>query len=164
MPTAATSILIEASSDAIFALLHDYERRTEWDPMLRAAYLLDGAAEAGRGVSSRCCARWWLGGWEMDTVYVSFRPPQVAAVKMTCGPAFLASFAASIRHEAIHSAQTRVTYTYHFEPRPAWLGPILIPIFNRVFYRETQARLRALKAFLERPQPGSAPRTLGASR
>jgi hypothetical protein len=37
------SEVIPAPSSAVFDLLHDYKRRLEWDTLLQAAYLEDGA-------------------------------------------------------------------------------------------------------------------------
>ena len=34
------SILIEASPESVFDLIHDYKRRLEWDPFLKEATLL----------------------------------------------------------------------------------------------------------------------------
>jgi hypothetical protein len=149
MPTGTVSIEIAASAAAVFDLIHDYSRRLEWDPFLREAVLLNGATEAGAGVSSRCTARAAVGGIAMETVHVSFHRPGVAAVRMTNGPWFLKTFAAAIRHDANENASCRVTYRYNFSCRPRWLLYLIQPIVNRVFHRETIRRLRALKQFME---------------
>lgn len=149
MPTGTASIMIHASPEAIFDLIHDYDRRLEWDPFLRDARLIDGASAAGLGVESRCTARRLAGGMAMDTVYVSFNRPTVAAVKMTRGPWILRSFAASLRQEPYDAGRTRVTYCYHFQSRLRFLSWLIDPIVGKVFLRETTRRLSALKAFLE---------------
>jgi hypothetical protein len=149
MPTGAADIEINASSEAIFDLIHDYDRRLEWDPFLREARLLEGAGIAGVGATSRCVARWPAGGMAMETVYVSFNRPTVAAVKMTRGPWFLRSFAASLRQEPCTSHRTRVTYRYRFESRFRFFSWLIDPLVGKVFHRETTRRLSALKAFLE---------------
>ncbi|MFT7640788.1 MAG: hypothetical protein ACI9G1_002532, partial [Pirellulaceae bacterium] len=92
---------MNASCDTVFDLLHDYSRRLEWDPFLREPHLLDDAVladavlddavRADSGVKSRYVARWSAGGCGMDTVYVSFKRPFVAAVNMMSGPYFLKS-------------------------------------------------------------------------
>jgi hypothetical protein len=35
------TILIDASPESVFDLIHDYKRRLEWDPFLKEATLLD---------------------------------------------------------------------------------------------------------------------------
>ena len=149
MPTGSVEIDIHAPAEVIFDLIHNYSRRLEWDPFLRQATLLHGAQSAGLGVSSRCVARRAVGGQGMDTVYVAFSSPGVAAVKMTRGPFFLRSFAASIRQCPIDDNTTRVTYRYNFKSQPRWLSLVIEPIVAWVFFRETSRRLIALKRFWE---------------
>ena len=86
----------------------------------------------------------------MDTVYVSFERPRVAAVRMTRGPFLLESFAASIRQDEARRGVTRVTYRFNFTTRPAWLRPILEPIAASLFLREVRSRLASLKQHVER--------------
>ena len=156
MRTRSHSILIAAAPGEVFDLLHDYGRRLEWDPFLRRAELLDGATSAGVGVEARCTARWRSGGLGMDVVYVSFKPPTVAAITMTRGPWPIRSFAASLRQVPAGDGLTRVTYKFHFTVRPAWAAPLLRPAFARFFAGETRRRLEHLKTFLEaRPQPAA---------
>jgi Polyketide cyclase / dehydrase and lipid transport len=144
------SIDIAAEPEAVFDLIHDYTRRLEWDPFLRQARLLDGADAAAVGVKSLCTARWNSGGLAMETVYVSFERPSVAAVKMTRGPGVLDEFAASLRQEAVGPHQTRVTYRFKLAAHPRWLRFVLDPILFAIFAREVRIRLSALKRFLER--------------
>ena len=39
MPTVEIKEIIPASAELVFALVHDYRRRLEWDTLLREAYL-----------------------------------------------------------------------------------------------------------------------------
>jgi hypothetical protein len=144
------AIEVRASPEAVFDLIHDYARRLEWDPFLKEACLLDGAAAAGLGVTTRCTARNGFGGLAMDSIYVSFDRPRVAAVKMTRGPAVLDTFAASLRQDDIGHGLTRVTYRFNFSTRPRWLRSIADPIASVLFRREVRHRLEALKSYLER--------------
>ena len=149
MPAGSVSIDIHAAPEVVFDLIHDYSRRLEWDPFLREAYLLNDAETADLGVSSRCIARRAVGGSAMDTIYVSYARPAVVAVKMTRGPKFFRSFAATIRQDRIDDNTTRVTYRYNFISRPRWLAFLIEPVVQWVFHRETSRRLAALKRFLE---------------
>jgi len=47
---------IPARSDEVFALIHDYNRRLEWDTLLRTAYLDDGHTQAAKGATAVCAA------------------------------------------------------------------------------------------------------------
>jgi hypothetical protein len=146
----ACTVDVRAAPEAVFDLIHDYGRRLEWDVFLRRACLLDGAVVAGLGVKTLCVARWGTGGMGMETVYVSFDRPLVAAVKMTRGPALVGEFAASIRQIPLPDGGTRVSYKFQIASRPRWLRPLLDPILARVFRRETRRRLEALQRYLER--------------
>ncbi len=139
------STTIPAPSAAVFDLLHDYERRLEWDTLLQAAYLTDGHTRAGKGVASVCIGRPSLGSIALKTVYVSFDRPHVAAVKMVNAPPFFDKWAASIRHEDVAPNQSRITYVFHFSAKPRWLRWLLEPIMLRVFKWETRKRLSALR-------------------
>src|SRR5262245_23547745 len=150
MRTLEAAIDIRASREAIFDLVHDYPRRLDWDPFLKEACLLDGARAAGLGVKSRCTARNGFAGLSMESVYISFDRPRVAAVRMTRGPGVLETFAASINQDDIGSGMTRVPYRFNFLTRPRWLRPMMAPIAAALFLREVQGRLKALKSYVER--------------
>ena len=147
MPVGVVTEEIAAPSVEVFALLHDYHRRLEWDTLLRAAYLEPPATEAELGAASVCVGRWHLGGIAVRTRYVAFRPPQLAAVEMLGQTPFFASFAASIRHQDLDTRRSLVTYRFNFTARPRLLRFVLHPLMSRIFYAETQRRLRALRAF-----------------
>jgi hypothetical protein len=150
MRSLEAAIEIRARPEAVFDLIHDYPRRLEWDPFLKDARLLEGAQTAGLGVKARCTARGGFAGLAMETVYVSFDRPRVAAVKMTKGPAVLETFAASLSQQDIGPGVTRVSYRFNFSTRPRWLRAIADPIAAVFFRREVRQRLEALKRYLER--------------
>jgi hypothetical protein len=141
------SEVIPASSGEVFELVHDYARRLEWDTLLRAAYLDDGFTKSGLGVTSVCVGRRRLGGLALKTVYVSFRPPKVAAVKLVNTPPFFGRWAASIRHVDLGPGESRITYKFQFTSKPRFLRWLFEPIMLIVFRWETRKRLRALRNF-----------------
>jgi len=136
--------------EAAFIVLHDYDRRLDWDTLLSEAYLCNGAAAAGTGVVSVCCGRWTVGGFPMRTQYVSFDRPSVAAVRLMEPIAFFEKWAASIRHQNVEPGSSTITYVYSFAVRPKWLAWLLEPIVDRVFRWETRRRLDALGRYLQR--------------
>lgn len=149
MAHAEISEVIPAPSGAVFDLLHDYSRRLEWDTLLQAAYLEDGAKVAAKGVTAVCVGRKSLGSIALKTVYVAFERPIVAAVRMVNAPLFFESWAASIRHEDVSDRESRLTYKFQFMARPKLLRFVLEPLMHRVFVWETRKRLRALRAFFD---------------
>ena len=136
-----------APSAAVFDLLHDYDRRLEWDTLLQAAYLTDGYTEARKGATSVCKGRWTLGGIALKTVYVTFDRPTLAAVKMLNTPPFFESWAASIRHDDLPDQTSRITYKFQFTAKPAFLRFLLDPIMGRIFRWETRKRLAGLRSY-----------------
>ncbi len=150
MPHDSVIVTIRCTPERAFETIHDYARRLEWDSLLRKAVLLDGAPCAAKGVRSLCVGRRLVGGIPMETEYVSFDPPRVAAVKMVNRPPFFDAFAASIRHEPIAAGESKVEYIYSFRARPRWLAWLLEPVMHRLLRRETARRLRGLKAYLEK--------------
>jgi hypothetical protein len=149
MRSLEASIDVRAGADAVFDLIHDYGRRLDWDPFLKEARLLEGAGAAGLGVKALCTARNGFGGLAMETVYVSFDRPRVAAVRMTKGPRVLESFAASLRQIEVEPGLTRVTYRFNFATRPRWLRMLADPVAAFLFLKEVRGRLVALKRHLE---------------
>ncbi len=149
MPATSVEIDIHATQEDIFDVIHDYSLRLDWDPFLRDAELLGEAAEAGIGVCSRCAARWSVGGLSMETEYISFCRPRVAAVRMTRGPLCFRDFAASIRLISISECTNRVVYRFSFCSAPVWTARLVDPVLRFLLRRETQQRLVALKKYVE---------------
>jgi hypothetical protein len=137
-------------SAEVFTLLHDYDRRLEWDTLLKEAVLTRGSSQAGRGATSLCVGKPFFGLIGMETRYVSFRPGVVAAVKLINRPPFFHSFAATIRHDD-HPDGSTATYRFQFAAKPRPLRWLLEPIMLAMLERETAKRLEALATFLGKP-------------
>ena len=131
----------------VFEVLHDYGLRLRWDTMLSDARLLGGVAAAAKGVRSLCVGTWRSAFLPMETEYITFRPGEVAAVRLTNRPPVFERFAASIRHAPLPDSASRVTYTYSFRTRP--LASLLAPLVAGMLQRETIARLVARRNFIE---------------
>ncbi len=110
----AETITINQSRETIFDFTQDYTNRLTWDTFLKRAELINGAAEAAKGVSAYCVARNGLG---MITEYVSFNRPKVTAIKMTKGPYMFRTFQASWTFKEIADLQTEVIFLYSFNLR-----------------------------------------------
>ena len=145
MPTFEIKEIIPASAEKVFALVHDYKRRLEWDTLLQEAYLEPEFIEAGRGAISVCRGKPSLGGFALRTQYISFEKGKVAAVKMLNRPPFFETFAASIRHVEVDENHSEIIYKVNFTARPRLLRPLLHPFMRFIFVWETRKRLKALK-------------------
>jgi hypothetical protein len=146
----AVTETLPASCEDAFDLTHDYARRLEWDTLLSAAYLEGDATAAGKGVAATCVGRGLLARFALTTIYVSFRRPHVAAVKMVNRPPLFATWAASIRHAPLSDGTSTITYTWNFTARPRWLAWLLEPIMAWSFARETRQRLAAMREHFAR--------------
>lgn len=136
------------SSADVFALLHDYSRRLEWDTLLREARLTRGHPVACLGATSLCVGRPWFGLIGIETRYVTFKPGELAAVEMINHPPFFTHFAASIRHQD-NADGSLATYKLQFTASPRCLRLLLHPIMLWQLRKETHRRLDALAAFLQ---------------
>ncbi|HEY0459283.1 MAG TPA: SRPBCC family protein [Pyrinomonadaceae bacterium] len=139
--------VITASAIEVFDLLHDYDRRLEWDTLLQKAYLENDFPESCKGAISVCQGKAILGGFALRTQYVSFERGKVAAVKMLNQPPFFKTFAASIRHADTGENQSEIIYKVNFTSSPEFLRWILHPIMRIIFVWETRKRLASLKEF-----------------
>lgn len=148
MPHGSISVVLPAPREAAFQLVHDYSRRLEWDTLLRDARLCPGWTKAQLGARSICTGRWMLGGLALETEYVQFKPPEVAAVRLVNPPPFFATFAATIRHRDLGDGTSSAEYVYTFTARPAWLRWLLHPLMGAAFRWETRRRLFALRGYL----------------
>ncbi|PZR23043.1 MAG: SRPBCC family protein [Citrobacter freundii] len=108
------SIIISKNAAIVFAFTQDYKKRLTWDTFLKKADLIDGAAEAGKGVKAYCVAKNGLG---MVTEYVTFNPPKATAIKMTKGPFVFKSFLGSWNFKKVDEEHTEVIFLYSFELR-----------------------------------------------
>ncbi len=147
MPNGSVSESIPASREEVFQLLHDYDRRLEWDTLLKDAHLCEGWTAAQLHATSLCTGRWYLGGLALKTEYISFRPPEVAAVKLLNRPPFFDNFAATIRHRDLGDGTSSIEYKYHFVARPSWLRWLLHPVMGWILRQETRKRLRGLRRY-----------------
>ena len=139
------SAVVDGTPDEVFGLTQDYARRLKWDPFLREAVLTNGAEAPAVGVRAWCVSRSGIG---METEYVSFQRPRVAAVKMTRGPRLLASFAGAWEFEPAGEGKTKVTFRYHLRARPRFVAWALEPLARLWFARETRLRVVALQRAL----------------
>ena len=150
MPAATITQQMPCSSEVVFALLHNYSRRLEWDTLLSSASLTRGHAVAEKGATSLCVGKSFWGMIGVETEYLTFHPGSIAAVKMINRPPFFETFSASIRHQD-NAEGSSLTYKLNFTAKPIWLRWILHPVMRLMLRHETKKRLRALSNFLSGP-------------
>ncbi len=147
MPIGTVEEIMPIRATEVFAVIHDYDRRLEWDTLLSEAYIEPPYDSAGKGVVTVCRGRRILGNIAIRTEYVTFEKGKVAAVRMLKPTSFFETFAASIRHLDLEDGRSSVVYKFNFTSRPSFMRPILEPVMLRVLTWETGKRLTALREF-----------------
>lgn len=137
------TIVIDRQPDQVFDLTQDYNRRLEWDTFLKRAELVNEAQTAGKDIKAYCVAKNGLG---METIYVSFNRPKVAAIKMTRGPYMFRSFNASWNFKEAGN-KTEVIFLYSFKLRFPF--NLIQPLVKRILQKDVQKRLIDLKRYME---------------
>lgn len=151
MQRRVVSITVDAPAQRVFDVVHDYSIRTAWDTLLRSAEMQSGR-DPGKDEVAVCSAHWYLGGLTFRTRYVTFNPPDLAAVTLVKPYFIFRNWSASIRHRDVEGsggAASEVVYTLNLQCRPTWLARPMEAVACRLFGLETQRRLVALKRYVE---------------
>ena len=143
------SVIITAPAARIFDITQDYAQRRHWDTLECEAQLVDADAPS-KAVVAHCKGR---AGHSMDVVYVGYRRPAAATVRMVRGPWFIKSFAGSWRFIPLGEGWARVVFSYSVKCRPAWLAWLLTPVVVAVLKAENMRRLEALKKYADTTGP-----------
>lgn len=138
-------INIDSTQEIVFDYTQDYKIRLNWDTFLKKAELIDGAANANKGVRAFCVAKNGIG---METEYVSFNRPKVTAVKMTKGPFLFKTFLGSWKFAELKQGVTEVTFLYSFELRFPF--SLLVYFIKRNLQKNVRQRLLDLKNCIEK--------------
>lgn len=137
MATVEQRRLIHTNMDTAFHTSQDYTCRNQWDPFTQH---IQHEADGQVTVTA------WH-GMKMRVEYVTWRPPERAAIRMVSGPRLLKRFAGSWIFSPNASGLVEVRFRYHFEAAPIWRG--LEPFMLAYFNMETSRRLEGLKRYLE---------------
>jgi len=132
-------LIINRPIHLLFNLLHDYDRRLEWDPFLSEAKII--SRKVGIGCIVRSTEKKL--GLSMDTEYVSFKPPKLAAIRMIQGPTFLDTFTGTWLLEELSQSETKIRFHYNVVGKPRFISYFLAPLFRY----ESRRRLKALQKF-----------------
>lgn len=150
MPIGTVEEIMPIGADEVFEIIHDYDRRLEWDTLLSEAYIEPEFSVADKGVVTVCRGRRLLGNIAIRTEYVTFEKGKVAAVRMLEPTSFFQTFAASIRHCDLDDGRSSVVYKFNFTSRPRFMRAICEPVMLRLLKWETGKRLQALRTFCGR--------------
>tara|TARA_R110002124_G_C8659746_1_gene490154 strand:+ start:139 stop:594 length:456 start_codon:yes stop_codon:yes gene_type:complete len=147
MKTTKRSIKINLSQNYVFEVTQDYYIRLDWDPYLNEARLLGNSQNAGIGEESYCKNKL---GMVMVSKYISYKSPDVAAVKMIKGPRILEKFSGAWNVKSTGIGESLVIFTYNYELKGKVFNKLFGPISALIFGWEMQVRLNNLKRYCER--------------
>jgi hypothetical protein len=138
-----------ASEAVVFDAFHYHHWRARWDSLVSATHVLGGAPCPFVGAITHNAGAGALRGLSMQTQFISYDRPRVAAASML-GKSFpFTRWAASMRHHAVGPHQSMMVYTYSFEVAPYSLRWIIRPFVEWIFYWQTSRRFARLREFLE---------------
>lgn len=155
MPRLSETKQLDSPPHVVFAAIHCYGRRLEWDTLLRRVEIMSEDGESlprstplQAGMVVRSYARWLSAGVVMETRYTACEFPR-ATIEMVAGPWFFKSFEATAVLEASEAGGTVWHGQYEFECQPSLLNWIIEPIVTWMFRRETRLRVAGLKQWLQ---------------
>lgn len=147
MKTIKRSIKISLSQNDVFEVTQNYQIRLEWDSYLNEARLLGKSQSAGIGAKSYCKNKL---GMIMVSKYISYKSPDVAAVKMIKGPRVLKKFSGAWNVKSDGVKASLITFTYNYELNGNIINKLFGPISAFIFGWEMKIRLSNLKKYCER--------------
>lgn len=147
MKTIKRSIEINSSQNNVFEITQNYHVRLEWDSYLTEARLLGDSQSASIGKESYCKNKL---GMVMISKYISYKSPDVAAVKMIKGPGILKKFSGAWNVKSIGVEESLVTFTYNYELNGKIINKLFGSISAYFFGWEMKVRLNYLKKYCER--------------
>jgi hypothetical protein len=137
-----------ATAEVVFDAFHYHHWRQRWDSLVHATHVLDGAPCPYVGAVTDNAGGGILRALAMQTEFISYDRPKVAAARMR-GRAFpFARWAASMRHQPLDGQRSVMVYTYSFETMPRALRWLLDPVTKLVFDWQTRKRFARMQAFL----------------
>lgn len=137
-----------APAAVVFDAFHYHHWRHRWDSLVSATEVVGGALCPYVGAVTQNAGGGWMRGLSMQTRFVSFDRPHLAAASMV-GTSFpFSRWAASMRHKDAGANASLLIYTYSLEVAPHWLAWLLRPVVHIVFAHQTRKRFRRLQNFL----------------
>jgi hypothetical protein len=139
-----------APASVVFDAFHYHVWRHRWDSLVSATEVLGGAPCPYVGAVTENTGSSWMQMLSMQTRFVSFDRPSLAAASMVGSSFPFSRWAASMRHRDIEGQGSVLIYTYSFDVAPRWLAWVLRPVVRAVFAYQTRKRFHRLQAFLGR--------------
>ena len=137
MATLDQSCLIHTNLETAFLTSQDYSCRCHWDAFAKHIQRTD---------DGQVLVTAWH-GLTMQVEYVSWRPPERAAIRMVRGPRMIEQFSGTWIFTQPAPGIVEARFRYQIKAAQGWR--LLEPLMLLYFKVETRRRLNALKRYLE---------------
>lgn len=148
MPHRRFEFEMPAAAEVVFDAFHYHHWRRRWDSLVHATHVLDGAPCPYVGAITDNAGGGLLRPLAMQTQFISYDRPRVAAAAMRGRSFPFARWAASMRHRPLAPGASMMIYTYSFETQPVALRWLLDPVTQLVFDWQTRKRFERMRRFL----------------
>jgi hypothetical protein len=149
MPRYRFEFEMPANTTVAFDAFHFTVWRNQWDSLVRNTVVQDGAPCPFPGAKTSNRGSGLLSLLSMETTFISFDRPKVAAAIMN-GKSFpFSRWAASMQHKELPYGQSMLIYTYSFEVWPLGLSWLMQPFVSALFNYQTHRRFKNMQAFLK---------------
>ena len=137
-----------APPEVVFDAFHYHLWRARWDSLVNATHVSGGAPCPYVGAVTENGGGGILRGLAMQTQFISFDRPRLAAAAMRGRALPFTRWAASLQHRPQAPGRSLRIYTYNFEAGPRGLRWLVEPVTKRVFDWQTRKRFARMQAFL----------------
>lgn len=137
-----------APADVVFDAFHYHHWKQQWDSLVRGTHVQGDAPCPYVGAVSSNAGAGLFRGLTMQTEFVSYDRPHLAAAAMRGRSFPFARWAASMRHIPTGDGRSTLVYTYTLETWPPGARWLMEPVVDRVFLRATRTRFRRLTLWL----------------
>lgn len=138
-----------ANTAVTFDAFHYTVWRNQWDRLVGRTEVQDGAPCPFLNATTSNRGSGLLSLLSMETTFISFDRPKVAAATMN-GKSFpFSRWVASMQHKALPDGHSVLIYIYSFDVWPQALSWLFQPLVANIFNYQTRRRFKNMQAFLK---------------
>ncbi len=137
-----------ASAEVVFDAFHYHRWRHRWDTLVRDTQVLGGGEPPVVGARTWNSGAGWSAALSMQTVFIAYDRPTLAAARKEGRSFPFKRWAASMQHRPLAADRSLLSYTYSFNAGPDWLKGVMKPLVQWIFDRQTRRRFGRLPRFV----------------
>lgn len=137
-----------APAEVVFDAFHYHRWKHQWDSLVGQTQVCGDAPCPSVGAVTRNGGAGPFRALSMETEFVAYDRPALAAAKMRGRSFPFRRWAASMRHLPAEHGHSTLVYTYTLETWPSGARWLMEPVVDRVFLRATRQRFARLASWL----------------